>query len=143
MLWRGSDARWYAGSRSTRGGGNAEGYTGVFQFGAHRFDFVYDRTRRVVRVRGAEISLPQGENVLLVDGADRDGDPSIRAVRADLRHPVVAGRGAAPARIATEDIVAIVDRSPDMVSFLRCNDRATDQLTARGSGPICGDLKSR
>jgi hypothetical protein len=143
VLWRGSDARSFAGSGSSRGGGNAEGYTGVFEFGAHRFDFVYDRSRRVVRVRGTEISLPQGHHVLLVDGADRDGDPSITTLKADLRYPVVGGRGAAPAPIAAADIVAIVERSPEMLSFLRCSDGATNQLPARVSGYICSDLKSR
>lgn len=142
-LWRGRDARWYAGSGSTRGGGTAAGYTGVFEFGAHRFDFVYDRTRRVVRVRGAEISLPQGHNVLLVDGADRNGDPLITTMKADLRYPVVAGRGAAPASIATADIVAIVERSPDMVSFLRCSDPAAHQVPAQVSGYVCSDLNPR
>jgi hypothetical protein len=143
VLWRGSDARWFAGSGSTRGDGTADGYTGVFEFGGHRFDFVYDRTRRVARIRGAEISLSQGQNVLLVDGADRGGDPSITALKADLRYPVVAGRGAAPSRIANADMVALVARSPEIVSFLRCKGAATDRRAARGGGPICGDLASK
>jgi hypothetical protein len=142
VLWRGVAPRWYSGSRSTRGSGTAQGYTGSIQFGPQAFDVQYDRARKVVRIRNTETSLARGENVLLVDGADRAGEPAIKAIRSDLTYTVVAGRGSAPAQPGDADFIAIADRSPEIVSFLRCDDPATNQIPEAG-GLVCRALKSR
>jgi hypothetical protein len=143
VLWRGSSPRWYSGSGSKRGSGTAQGYEGSVQFGPQQFDFRYDRVQKIVRVRNVEVSLAQGENVVLIDGADRDGAPSIRALRSDLTYAVKPGRGAAPAPPGNEDIVAMLRRSAEIVSFLRCDDASNAQLPARVSGYFCTELKSK
>ena len=143
VLWRGGSRFWYAGSRSGGGSGTAHGYTGSVRFGSQQFDFLYDKAGRVARVRSTEVSLAQGENVLLIDGADRDGEPLIRAIKSDLSYEVTAGRGSPPSRIGNDEIAAILGRSADIVAFLRCGDDAADRIATQASLFVCGDLKSK
>jgi hypothetical protein len=137
VLWRGSE-RWYSAGCENRGSGNSEGYIGSMHCGSAQIDFVFERPRRLARVNGAEISLTNGDNVLLVDGVDNATDrPSTRSISADLAFTVRPGAGRAPAPPSPADFVSILSRSSDMASFLQCDTPASTR------SQVCEGLKAK
>jgi hypothetical protein len=149
VLWRGAE-RWYAaGPQLSSGGGSQGTYNHSNQFGAIRIDLTLNRTRQIATVNNVEVSLAEGQNVLLVDGADKKERPSVRAIRADL---------SSPARVsdliqvlATSNLAQILRRSAEIVSFLQCDAPANQtipgisELSARYVPTIyvCEDLKTK
>jgi hypothetical protein len=139
VLWRGADRFYYASPRSGSGGGNAEGYHHSSQFGSLRLDLTLNRTRRIAIVNGIEVSLADGQNVLLVDAADQKERLSVRAIRADL--------SSSPATdltrlVASSNLAPIFQRSSEIVSFLQCATPA-NAAPARMTGYICEDLRAK
>jgi hypothetical protein len=146
ILWRGAE-RWYlggGGGSSSRGSGAGDVYRTTLQYGSMGIEFVYDRSRRLARIRDVELPLPDGHNVLLVDGVDRtDGGLTARSLQADLAFTTVPGRGATRAFPSERDLAPILRRSPEIVAFLRC-----DAATNAGGIPgiafgICNDLAAK
>jgi hypothetical protein len=126
VLWRGAE-RWYtAGPQSSSGGGSQGTYNHSNQFGSIRIDLTLNRTRLIATVNNVEVSLSEGQNVLLVDGADRKEGPSVRAIRADLSSPVAVSDMIQI--LATSNIARIFQRSADIVSFLQCDAPANQNI---------------
>lgn len=136
VLWRGADRWYYASPRSGGGGGNAEGFQSSNQFGSIRIDLKLNRTRQTAHVNNVEVSISDGQNVLLVDGADKTEAPSVRAIKADLSSP--ASAGGLIQLLANPNLAPIIRRSAEIVSFLQC-----DAPGNGGIGYICDDLKAK
>jgi hypothetical protein len=145
VLWRGAE-RWYAaGPQSSSGGGSQGSYNHSNQFGSIRIDLTLNRTRQIARVNNVEVSLSEGQNVLLVDGADKQQRPSVRAIRADLSSPAAVSDFIQV--LATSNLARIFQRSAEIVSFLQCEapaNRAIPGVPAQYVATIyvCEDLKA-
>ena len=109
----------------------------------------FNRTRQIADVNKVEVSLSDGQNVLLVDGADRQERPSVRAIRADLSSPApVSGLIQV---LTTSNLAQIFRHSAEIVSFLQCDAPANQTipgipgLSARYVATIyvCEDLKAK
>lgn len=100
-------------------------------------------------MNNVEVSLSEGQNVLLVDGADKKERPSVRAIRADLSSPVAVSDLIQV--LATSNLARIFQRSDDIVSFLRCDAPANQTIpgipgvSTRYIATIyvCEDLKAK
>ena len=139
VLWRGTDRWYYASPRSGGGGGNAEGFQSSNQFGSIRIDLNLNRSRRTAHVNNVEVSLSDGQNVLLVDGADKTEAPSVTAIKADLSYPATQTDAST---LPLSDLAAIFRRSSEMMSFLQC-DTPANATPARVTGYICEDLRAK
>ena len=145
VLLRGSE-RWYAARGQSSSGGNSQGsFRHSNQFGSIRIDLTLDRTRLIATVNNVEVSLADGQNVLLVDGADTQERPSVRAIRADLSSPAAASD-----LIHTSNLAGIFRRSAEIVSFLQCDAPANHTIPIPGLPAeylamiyVCEDLKAR
>ena len=149
VLWRGGEHWYTAGPQSSSGGGSQGSYHHSNQFGAIQVSVTFNRTRQTAEVNKVEVSLSDGQNVLLVDGADRQERPSVRAIWADLSSP-------APVSdliqvLATSNLAQIFRRSAEIVSFLQC-DAPANQTIPGIPGPsaryvatiyVCEDLKAK
>ena len=105
-----------------------------------------DRTRLSATVNNVEVSLADGQNVLLVDGADTQDRPSVKAIRADLSSPNTG----LIEELATSTLAQIFRRSAEIVSFLQCDASANQALPIPGlpaeyaaSIYVCEDLKAK
>ena len=127
VLWRGAE-RWYsAGPQSSSGGGSSQGtYNHSNQFGSIRIDLTLNRTRLIATVNNVEVSLEEGQNVLLVDGADKKERPSVKAIQADLSSPVAVSDFIRV--LATSNLAQIFRRSTEIVSFLQCDEPANQTI---------------
>jgi hypothetical protein len=139
VLWRGADRWYYASPRSGGGGGSAEGFQSSNQFGSIRIDLRLNQTRRTAQVNNVEVSLSDGQNVLLVDGADENARLSVRAIRADLSYTATQTDAST---LPLSDLAAIFRRSSEMMSFLQC-DTPANAAPARVTGYICEDLRAK
>ena len=148
VLWRGTE-RWYAtGPQSSSGGGSQGSFRHSNQFGSLRIDLTLNRTRLIATVNNVEVSLADGQNVLLVDGADRKDRPSVTAIRADLSSPAAVSD--LIQMLATSNLAQIFRRSAEIVSFLQCDAPANQALPIPGLPPeylarvyVCADLKAK
>lgn len=148
VLWRGTE-RWYAaGPQSSSGGASQGSYRHSNQFGPIRADLTLNRTRLIATVNNVEVSLADGQNVLLVDGADKQVRPSVKAIRADLSSPSAASD--LIQLLASSNLARIFQRSAEIVSFLRCDAPANQALPIPGLPPeylahvyVCEDLKAK
>jgi hypothetical protein len=146
VLWRGAE-RWYsAGPQSSSGGGSQGSYHQSNHFGPIRIDLTLNRTRQIATVNNVEVSLSDGQNVLLVDGAHTHERPSVRAIRADLSSPVAVSD--LIQILATSNLARIFQRSAEIVSFLQCDapvNQAIPGLPAQYVATlyICEDLKAK
>ena len=146
VLWRGAE-RWYAaGPQSSSGGGSQGSYHHSNQFGSIRADLTLNRTRLTATVNNVEVSLAEGQNVLLVDGADKQGRPSVRAIRADLSSPTAATDLIQV--LATSNLARIFRRSAEIVAFVQCDASANQAIPGIPSVYVatvfvCEDLKAK
>ena len=148
VLWRGTE-RWYAtGPQSSSGGGSQGSYHSSKQFGSIRTDLTLNRNRLIATVNNVEVSLADGQNVLLVDGADRQDRPSVIAIRADLASPAAATDLIQV--LATSNLAQIFRRSPEIVAFLQCDAPANQAIPVPGLPAgylariyVCEDLKAK
>jgi hypothetical protein len=146
VLWRGTE-RWYAaGPQSSSGGGSQGTYNHSNQFGSIRIDLTLNRTRQIATVNNVEVSLSEGQNVLLVDGADKKERPSVRAIRTDLSSP--AAVSSLIQVLATSNLARIFQRSEEIVSFLQCDAPANQSIPGAPAGYVatifvCEDLKAK
>jgi len=148
VLWRGTE-RWYAaGPQSSSGGGSQGSYRHSNQFGSIRIDLTLNRTRLIATVNNIEVSLADGQNVLLVDGADRQDRPSVTAIRADLSSPAAVSDLIQV--LATSNLARIFRRSAEIVSFLQCDAPANQAIPISGLPAeylatiyVCEDLKGK
>jgi hypothetical protein len=136
VLWRGAQRWYYASPRSGGGGGNVDSFHSSNQFGSIRIDLTLNQTRRIAQVNNVEVSLSDGQNALLVDGADKTDAPSVRAIKADLSSPVSAG--GLIKLLANPNLAPILRRSAEILSFLQC-----DAPGNGGVGYICEQLKAK
>jgi hypothetical protein len=141
VLWRGAERFYYASPRSGGGGGSADGYRHSSQFGSVRLDFTLNRSRQIARVNETEVSLADGQNVVLVDGADDTTRLSVRAIRTDLSSAGSPAGGSSLA-LAASDLAPIFRRSSELVSFFQC-DTPANAMPARLTGYICEDLRAK
>ena len=146
VLWRGAE-RWYAaGPQSSSGGGSQGSYHRSNQFGSIRADLTLNRTRLTATVNNVEVSLAEGRNVLLVDGADKQGRPSVRAIRADLSSPAAVTDLIQV--LATSNLARIFRRSAEIVAFVQCDSSANQAIPGLPSAYVatvfvCEDLKAK
>ena len=148
VLLRGTE-RWYmAGPRSSSGGGSQGSYHRSYQFGSIRIDLTLNRTRLSATVNNVEVSLADGQNVLLVDGVDTQDRPSVKATRADLSSPNAAS--GLIEELATSTLAQIFRRSAEIVSFLQCDAPANQVMPFPGLPAeyaatiyVCEDLKAK
>ncbi|MGH9240181.1 MAG: hypothetical protein ACRD3G_19225 [Vicinamibacterales bacterium] len=148
VLWRGTE-RWYAaGPQSSSGGGSQGSYHQSNQFGSIRVDLTLNRARLIATVNNVEVSLADGQNVLLVDGADKQVPPSVRAIRADLSSPAAVSD--LIQILATSNLARIFRRSAEIVSFLQCDAPANHTLPVPELPAeylariyVCEDLKAK
>lgn len=148
VLWRGTE-RWYvAGPQSSSGRGSQGSFHRSNQFGSTRVDLTLNRTRQIATVNNVEVSLSDGQNVLLVDGADKQDRASVRAIRADLSSPAAASDLIQV--LATSNLARIFQRSAEIVSFLQCDAPANQSVPVPGLPAaylatiyVCEDLKAK
>lgn len=138
ILWRGSPG-WFTGPARARGSGG-DVYTASLQYGSVALDVSYDRINRFVRIRGTDVSLPTGTNVILVDGVGNN-DLKISTVSSDLTYPEAAPVGGPPKGPSDADIAAILSRSSAIVSFLQCDTPANRNAVGKLSRYVCDTLR--
>jgi hypothetical protein len=111
VLWRGAPG-WFAqgGAHSESGGGSGSSVHSDIRYGDVKLTLNFNAETRVAGIQGTEIKL-RDANVVLVDYVDsRAGPQVIRTLRVD---PAVPG--------GALDIAQALRRSPEIVSFLRCD----------------------
>ena len=148
VLWRGGEHWYAAGPQSSSGGGSQGTYHRSNQFGPIQVSLTFNRTRRIAEVNKVEVSLSEGQNVLLVDGADKSERPSVRAIRADLSSPARVSDFIQA--LATSNLAQIFRRSAEIVSFLQCDAPANQAMPFPGLPAayvatiyVCEDLKAK
>jgi|SRR5687767_14806420 len=139
VLWRGAPG-WFLRTDSSglsgriltqSGGGESDGvHVHNLSFGGIPLNLEFDSRKRLARVQGNDVPL-ESANVILVDDVDgNDGPQVVRLLRVDPAFPE------SPARIE-----AIIRRSPDLFSFLRCDSRVPDSKVQSMLDAVCAQMK--
>jgi hypothetical protein len=136
VLWRGMPG-WF--SRGSSNGVSSGGSTGSFhstiRYGGLDLQLELDSQARVAQVQGTRVDLGDS-NVILVDGVDMPGGPVVVAtlrVEPDLPQ---ADNG-------YPRIEEVLRRSPQIVSYLGCDERLPDGLAQKMIDIICARIIAR
>jgi hypothetical protein len=135
VLWRGTPA-WFTrgagGGSSSSGGGGSETVHTAVRYGGLELTVTFDRSARIARIQGKEIQLADA-NVVFVDGVDGAGGPEVvGTIRVD---PALAGPG--------PRIEPLLRRSPEILSFLRCDVRVPDEKMQAMFDLICAQVAGK
>ena len=131
VLWRGAPG-WFlgAGQGAKYSGGNGS-FTGLLEYGGLQLDFSYEASRRTARIQAKSVLLPEKANVILVDGVDRGTAQTI------------AGTASVDSHFeSSATFASLLGRSPEIVSFLRCDAGTSNENTNRRIRSfMCDDLQ--
>lgn len=139
VLWRGTpgwflraDSSGSSGRMTTQSGGRVNDGLRVHNafFGGVALNVEFDPRKHTARIREKEIPL-ESANVILVDAVDGpDGPQVLRLLRVDPALPESSPR-----------IESIVRRSPDLLSFLRCDSKVPDSQVQSMLDAVCAQMK--
>ena len=127
VLWRGAPG-WFSGtSQSGSSGGGADSFYATARYGNVEVQVTLQTAKRTAEVQGQKVELGDA-NVILVDGVDTPGSEKVvRTLRIDPAVPSSQDGGAR--------VEEILRRSPEILSFLRCQTAMPD-----GKGQAMIDL---
>jgi len=138
VLWRGNPG-WFMRSDSEESSSHGsvrasvddkEVFAEQLSYGALRLEWEYDRGKHTLRVQDHDVSV-KSYNVILVDEVDAaDGAQIAGSLDVD---PSFAGEPAG--------VEAIVRRSPEIYSFLRCDATVADAYTQSAIEAMCARMK--
>jgi hypothetical protein len=136
VLWRGSPGWFARGSGSgTSGGGSAASFHSTIRYGGLNLQLEFEPKARVALIQGARIQL-QDDNVIFVDDVDGTGGPTvIGTLRVDRELPL--------ADSGYPRIETVLGRSPEIVSFLRCDARLPDERSQAVIDSICAQVMGK
>jgi hypothetical protein len=115
VLWRGSN-EWFSktGARGSSGGGNFRTLTARVRYAGIELMTELDLQPRAVRIQGVPATLkPSDANVILVDGVE---GPDMRVVSTLKIDPAIA---------PDKQIEPLFKRSPEILAFLQCDQKAS------------------
>jgi hypothetical protein len=133
VVWRGSPG-WFmvnshGGSSGGSGGGSGAGYRTAQRYGNVEVGFTLKDSPLIVTIGNNSIDLGD-HNVVLVDGVDDPSGPKIlKSLRID---PEFSNR---------RELEAVLGRSAEVVSFLRCDVKLDNPAQQRTIDIFCGRLK--
>ena len=129
VLWRGTPAWFARGSGSgASGGGDGRRVNKTIRRGELTLQLEFDLQTRLATIQGTPVEL-RDHNVVLVDGVDEPKGPRVvGTLRVDSTLP--SGDGPAP-------IAETMRRSPEIVSFLRCETPLADPLMQKMAEMVC------
>jgi len=141
VLWRGAPG-WFMRSDSSGSSGSISGGWGSDEqdrglwvdqltYGGLHFGLEFDRRDHTARVQGQEVSLGSA-NVILIDDVDRASGPLVAgSLRVD------------PQLVDAAQIETVVQRSPELFDFLRCDAKLADSAEQAMMDSICARMKPR
>jgi hypothetical protein len=136
VLWRGSPGWFSRGSGSgTSSGGSMASFHSTIRYGGLGLLLEFESKTRVAQIQGKSVPL-HDDNVILVDDVDATGGPSvIGTLRVD------------PALSVADNgyplIEPVLRRSPEIVTFLRCDARLPDGRGQTVIDSICAQVVGR
>jgi hypothetical protein len=118
VLWRGSPG-WFV-----DGGMEAGGSSHLHKLSSRGrvLELRFDPERRRVQIGGKAITL-EAANVLLLDNVDRPGEITVSTATVDPAFPREFGRAGA----AMDPLGSMLQRSPELLAFLRCQPSSSDR----------------
>ena len=136
VLWRGSPGWFMRGSqpRGSSGGGSGGSFHSTITYGGLDLQLGFQAETRVAEIQGQSVRLKDA-NVILVDHVDTSGKLEVvGTMRIDPEFPPTEG----PPRID-----AVLRRSPEIVSFLRCDARLPDGRAQAMIDVLCAQMLAK
>jgi hypothetical protein len=136
VLWRGTPG-WFrrgpGGGMSYGGGGGTREVQTIVQRSSHggivlELEFTTEGPTRSLRLQGRDVPL-DGGNVVLVDDVDSPQGPT-----------VIGTRFVDPAMTEAHNPAEVLRRSPEIVSFLRCDTQLPDPVMQMAMGILCAQV---
>ena len=136
VLWRGSPGWFMKGSqRGSSSGGSAGSFHSTITYGGLDLQLDFQSEIRVAQIQGKTVQL-QDANVILVDHVDTiDKLEIVDTIKIDPEFP--SSDGGYPR------IDAMLRRSPDIVSFLRCDAPLPDARGQAMIDTICAQMLAK
>jgi len=133
VLWRGSPGWFSRGSGSgTSSGGSMASFHSTIRYGGLELQLEFESKTRIAQIQGKPVQL-HDNNVILVDDVDVTGGPSVvGTLRVDPSLPI-ADNG-------YPRIEAVLRRSEEIVSFLRCDARMPDARAQALIDSVCAQV---
>ena len=129
VVWRGSPGWFTVSSHGGSSGGSASGYHSTQRYGNTEFGFTLKDSPRTVTIADKSIELGD-HNVVLVDGVDDPG--GLKVIKSLKVDPEFANR---------REIEAVLGRSQEVVTFLRCDLKLDNAAQQKMIDIFCGRLK--
>jgi hypothetical protein len=136
VVWRGSPGWFLRGSnRGSSGGGSGGSFYSTITYGGLDLQLGFQSETRIAEIQGKSVQLKDA-NIVLVDHVDTTGKLDVVAtIRIDPEFPPSDG-GYPP-------IGAMLRRSPEIVSFLRCDARLPDGRAQAMIDSICAQVLAK
>lgn len=136
VLWRGTPGWFLRGSnRRSSGGGSGESFHSTITYGGLDLQLDLQYQTRVAQIQGKSVQLGDA-NVILVDNVDLGDELKVvNTLRVDPELP--------QSDSGYPRVDAVLGRSPEIVSFLRCDARMPDGRAQAMIDSICAQVLGR
>jgi len=136
VLWRGTPGWFSRGSgNGTSGGGSPGSFHSTIRYGGLKLQLEFQSQARVAQIQGRRVEL-HDDNVILVDGVDTaDGPTVVGTLRVEPELPQTDN--------GFPRIEAVLQRSPEIASFLQCDARLPDARVQAFIDSICAQVLPR
>jgi hypothetical protein len=136
VLWRGSPGWFLRGSNGgSSGGGSGGSFYSTISRGGLDLQLGFQSETRVAEIQGKSVQL-RDANVILVDHVDTTGKLEVvDTIKIDPELPQSEG--------GYPRIDAVLRRSPEIVSFLRCDARLPDERAQAMIDSICARVLAK